>query len=143
VWSGPSRVCSYAGGAHRRRWHSSCSRDLNICAQSAPGLCSDQGVFLTAVENCSPARFDWTREVTSVGCLSPLSSPLLSSALWGSRLLPSRLLPFRSTEIPPVGGVLRGLIDISRTITRTAKSFYRSICNERPCEVASCLSIFY
>jgi hypothetical protein len=32
VWAGPSRVGSYIGGAHRRFWHSSCSRDLNICA---------------------------------------------------------------------------------------------------------------
>jgi hypothetical protein len=30
VWDGPSRWTVYVGGAHRRCWHSSCSRDLNI-----------------------------------------------------------------------------------------------------------------
>jgi hypothetical protein len=32
TWSGPSRVSLNTGGAHRRCWHSSCSRDLCISA---------------------------------------------------------------------------------------------------------------
>jgi hypothetical protein len=136
-WSGRNRAgasCSYAGGAHhRRRWHSSCNSDLNICAQSAAGLCSDQGVCLTAVENCSPVRFDWTREVNTA---SPLSYPLLCPVA-GSRLLAPA---FTFIDYSIDGDPTRWWC-FMWTITRTVERFYRSIWNERPCEVAY-LSIF-
>jgi len=96
-WSGPSRVCSYTGGAHRRCWHISCSRDLNIFAARSAcwSLLRLKWLgFLAAAENCSGLD---SMGLTNVGCLASVLSALARVAGW----LPSRFLaalPFQWRE---------------------------------------------
>jgi hypothetical protein len=42
AWGGPSRVKSYNDSAHRRFWHSSCSRDLYISARGLGFLAKER-----------------------------------------------------------------------------------------------------